>query len=242
MSTNDNVIAWLVPTACGTNADKTTHMAENMFRVTDIASTPLLSSRLPSLLTARPQKAVQLSFDRSPKRPGSFVLGTDPRICDIILPRLEGISPQHCALGFDSEARLTLEDFSDSGTQVWYDWESVGDMRDHTWILASAPGTSQHITIDIQGVRFRLVLGDFHERDRAAYVSKVDAFCQQPPWADGLAAGWDRFSLAPIAPLFAAAPLFQHIFVKGLAEEEPRGEIYLWNLSKPWEPMVKASA
>lgn len=138
-----------------------------------------------------------------------------------------------------------LNDFSERGTQVWYDWESNGDQTDYTWILSSGaehgfPSMVQRITVDVQGVRFQIVVND-HSKDWEAYHEKVDDFLRQPLWSQGLSAGWDRDSIMPVAPLFSRVPLFQHIFVKALGEE-PVGEVYLWNLSRPWEPMVKAAA
>lgn len=239
-----STIAWLVPTMRGSHADKASCMAENAFRSVPIFSSPYLSSRLPNLITSRPDYAIRLGFDQAPKRPGSFVLGTDPSVCDVVLPRLPGISSQHCALAFDAESRLVLDDFSEKGTQVWYDWDSNGDRTDYSWVLSSGashgfPGAVQRIVVDIQGVRFQVVVDD-HSADWDSYEASVDAFCQEPSWVDGLTLGWDRVSLAPIAPLFAAAPLFQHIYVKSIGED-PVGEFYLWNLARPWEPMVKAA-
>ncbi|KAK7402445.1 hypothetical protein QQX98_011806 [Neonectria punicea] len=245
MSSPSDVIAWLVPTARGSFADKATHLPSNDFRAVSTASSPILASRLPNLITSKPAKAIQLSFNNAPKRPGSFVLGSDPAHCDVVLPSLPGIAPRHCALSFDAEARLVLNDFSHCGTQVWYDWESNGDQTDYTWILSSGyshgfPNTVQRITIDIQGVRFQVIVND-HEADWDAYREKVDAFLQQPAWIDGLSFGWDRASITPVAPLFSSVPLFQHIFVKSLGDE-PVGEVYLWNMARPWEPMVRAAA
>jgi len=245
MTSHENIIAWLVPTARGTSADKATNMPENMFRTVPTTSSPYLTSRLPNLIASRPQNAIVVSFDQTPKRPGRFVLGTDPRCCDIILPAMPGVARQHCSLSFDSESRLILQDTSAQGTQVWYDWESIGDRTDHTWILRSAPGTTQRTTVDIQGLRFQVVPNDdYPGRDVKAYEEKVEAFCRQPEWTEGLTDGWDRASVAPVLPLFAAEPLFRHIFVKGLGggDEQTRGEIYLWNMARPWEPMVKAAA
>lgn len=245
MSSPQNIIAWLVPTARGSYADKATNMAENAHRAISTSSSDFLSSHLPDLKTSRPQKAVQLTFDQAPKRPGSFVLGTDPHRCDVVLPKLPGISSQHCSLGFDGENRLVLDDFSERGTQVWYDWDSVGDKTDYSWILSSGgtqgfPDAVRRITIDIQGVRFHLVVND-HSADWDAYKTRVDTFCAQPNWVDGLTYGWDRASVDPVMPLFSATPLFKHIFVKSLGDK-PVGEFYIWNLARPWEPMVKATA
>ncbi|KAI5457459.1 hypothetical protein BGZ63DRAFT_394792 [Mariannaea sp. PMI_226] len=245
MSNSSNIIAWLVPTARGSFADKATQLACNDFRSVSTDSSPILTARLPNLVTSKPAKAIQLSFDQAPKRPGSFVLGSDPAHCDVVLPSLPGISPRHCALSFDAEGRLVLNDYSDRGTQVWYDWESNGDQTDYTWILSSGnsdgfPSTVQRITIDIQGVRFQIVVND-HSADWDTYRENVHAFVQQPAWTDGLTSGWDRASIDPVAPLFSTTPMFQHIFVKSLGDE-PVGEMYLWNLARPWEPMVKAAA
>jgi hypothetical protein len=249
-NTLDNVIAWLVPTARGSYADKATHMPENAFRTVSTAlpspAADFLASRLPALQTSRPQRALQLRFDQAPKRPGgSFVLGTDPHGCDVVLPKLPGIAPRHCSIGFDEQGRLVLDDFSDRGTQVWYDWDSVGDKAGHSWVLSSGsqhgfPDAVRRITVDVQGVRFQIVVND-HSADWDTYHASVDAFCAPPAWSDGLTLGWDRGSLAPIVPLFSAAPLFQHIFVKDLGEKQV-GEFYVWNLSRPWEPIVKATA
>lgn len=240
-----DIIAWLVPTARKSLADKTTYLACNISRTVQTTSSTTLTSRLPNLLGSRPSRAIQLSFDSPPKRPGSFVIGSDPSKCDVVLPTMPGIDGRHCELSFDAEGRLVLNDYSQAGTQVWYDWESNGDQTDYTWILSSGaqqgfPSMVQRITVDIQGVRFQVVVND-HSDDWDAYHDKVEDFVRQPAWSQGLSAGWDRGSITPVAPLFSNAPLFQHILVKALGEE-PVGEVYLWNLARPWEPMVKAAA
>lgn len=246
MGAQDNVIAWLVPTARGTSADKATNKLENRHLTTPTTTEgSFLSSRLPALSANSPAKALAISFGQAPKRPGSFVLGTDPERCDVVLPAIPGVSPQHCSLSFDAESRLVLNDFSEKGTQVWYDWDSNGDQTEYTWILSSGsshgfPSLVNRIVVDIQGVRFQIIVND-HSKNWDSYHEKVEKFCQQPAWAAELSVGWDRASIAPVAPLFSVAPLFQHIFVKSL-NDDLAGGMYLWNLAKPWEPMVKAAA
>ncbi|KAF5018969.1 hypothetical protein F66182_9032 [Fusarium sp. NRRL 66182] len=240
-----NVIAWLVPTARNSLADKATHLPSNISRAVLTSSSPTLTSSIPNLLASRPPRALKLSFDSPPKRPGSFVIGSDPITCDVVLPSMPGIDARHCELSFDAEGRIVLNDFSQAGTQVWYDWESNGDQTDYTWILSSGseqgfPSMVQRITVDIQGVRFQIVVNN-HSADWDAYHDKVEDFTRRPSWSEGLSAGWGRASVTPIPPLFANAPLFQHILVKALGDE-PMGEVYLWNLARPWEPMVKAAA
>jgi hypothetical protein len=237
MSNTQDIIAWLVPTTRGTSADKATNLPANTQRTISTSSSSHLSSKLSNILpNSLPQKAIQLCFSQPPRQPGSFVLGTDPNCCDVLLPQMPGISAQHCAISFDAESRLVLDDFSERGTQVWYDWECSGDQRDYSWVLSSLPGfpsTAQRIAVDIQGVRFQVIVND-HSADWEAYKSKVDDFCEQTqvPWTDDFA--WDP------SPSTHVQPLIQHIFVKG-PDGEPTGEVYLWDMSRPWEPMIRAT-
>ncbi|PTB68473.1 hypothetical protein BBK36DRAFT_1112738 [Trichoderma citrinoviride] len=240
MTSHHDIIAWLVPTALHSWADKATQLPENASRI--ISYTPSyahLCSRLSNLTHNIPGRAIQLSFSQPPKRPGSFIIGTDPRTCDIVLPRVEGISKQHCALTFDAHSRLVLSDFSERGTQVWYDWESNGDRTDYSWLLSSAcssefPSMVQRITVDIQGVRFQVVVND-HSADWDAFRERVDRFCEQPCWEDE--SSWVDASTV----LSSTVTPFQPVVVRDTTRE-PYGEVYLWNLARPWEPMVKASA
>jgi hypothetical protein len=248
-----NIIAWLVPTARGSYADKAASMPENTLRSVPTAASPFLASHLPDLASSRPARAIQLAFDRPPRgRPGSFVLGADPARCDVVLPSRPGVAPRHCAVAFDAEARLVLHDFSDRGTQVWYDWDCIGDRADHSWLLspgagAGFPAAVRRVTIDIQGVRFQLVVND-HSANWDAYRARVDAFSAQPaalfdscPSPGPLVSSPCSAAVGPVVPLLSAVPLFKHIFVKSLGEK-PVGEFYVWNLARPWEPMVKATA
>ncbi|KAF4120079.1 FHA domain [Geosmithia morbida] len=243
MTSHQDVIAWLVPTARGTSSDKATQMPENMSRTIDISSSstsPYLTSHISNLSTAticRPERALQLTFDQPLKRRGRIVLGTDARTCDLSLPRVAGVDGQHCTISFDSQSRLVLQDTSTRGTQVWYGSESSGDKTNHIWVLS---GSTQRVTIDIQGLRFHIVVNEYPGKDPVAYQAKVDEFSLQPPWADLITPDWDRASVDPVLPLFTSQPLFRHIFVKGVVHDEGRGELYLWNMARPWEPMVKA--
>lgn len=224
---NNDIIAWLVPTTRGSSADKATTLSANTPHTISPSSSKYLSSQLSDLST-KPQRAIQLTFRHEPRQPGRFILGTDPNCCDIVLPRARGISAQHCAISFDAQARLVLDDFSEAGTQVWFGWECSGDRRDYSWVL-SGGASSQRVVIDIQGVRFQVIVPE-HD-DWQAYTARVDAFCEQPP-LDAFTAEW--------ASVYSE-PLIQHVFVKGHGGE-PTGEVYLWDMSRPWEPMVRASA
>lgn len=245
-----DIIAWLVPAPNCPAAAQAVAMSENASRRVPCAESPFLSSRIKSSLLASgpPKHALALTFTtQPPKRHGRFIIGTDARRCDVVLPTVPGVAGQHCSVGFDGLARVTFDDFSDVGTQVWYDWDCAGDLRDHSWPLSSGytegfPGQVQCITVDIQGVRFQVVVND-HSEDKEAFAAKVDALCaQEEPKAAQLEALWaEPQCVSPLSTLNFSVPALRHIIVKSLGNE-PTDEVYLWDMERPWEPMVKAAA
>lgn len=127
---------------------------------------------------------------------------------------------------------------------------------------AAPPAMPPRIVIDIQGASFQLIPNvPLAASDPAAYRAKVESFCapqSQPPASvpqcpppDPLAssmpwlvddpalaaADWVRKSLLSGSP----PRVFKHVVVKA---HDPVAvqEVYLWNVARPWEPMVRASA
>lgn len=247
MTPSQDIIAWLVPAPNCLAAEKAVHMSENASYLVPCAETDFLSSRIKtSLLTSGPPRhALALTFTaRPPRRHGRFVIGTDAGQCDIVLPKLDGIAPQHCSIGYDGLSRLTLDDFSETGTQVWYDWDCAGDQRDYSWVLTSGytdgfPGNVQCITVDIQGIRLQVIAND-HSSDKEAFAAKVDTLCaQSEPAAAQLEALWGEPQCTPLNTLaFSALPILRHIIVKSLGSNFD-DEVYIWDMERPWEPMVK---
>lgn len=194
-----NVIAWLLPSSTNQPAIEAVRLPQNTNR--RIAAIPAAfdPSPLPSpnpdntinpslltkkasssSLTSKPRPALELSFANPPKNQTGFVLGTDAD-CDIVLPRLPGISPRHCALTFDAERRLVLRDTSAAGTAVWYDGASNGDRARESWVLSAGctygfPAMVDRIVIDIQTVRFQVIVNDWHLVDPEAYLRNVEDF------------------------------------------------------------------
>ncbi|KAM3515065.1 hypothetical protein MY11210_001303 [Beauveria gryllotalpidicola] len=251
MTSPQDIIAWLVPAPNCPAAEKAVIMPENASRLTLCAETVFLSSRIRTSLLADgpPRHALALTFTgQPPRRHGRFVIGTDARHCDIVLPKLDGIAPQHCSVGFDDLSRLTLDDSSETGTQIWYDWDCAGDQRHYSWILTSGytdgfPSNVRCITVDIQGVRFQIIAND-HSSEKEAFAEKVAALCaQSEPDAAQIDALWSEPPCTSPLNIFAFPPLpvLRHIVVKSLGEN-PSDEVYLWDMCRPWEPMVKASA
>ena len=226
-----NIIAWLVPTTPGSSADKATKLVDNTLFTVPVSSHKRLSSRITDLVGGKPQRGIQLSFDQQTRQPGRFTFGTDPALCDVLLPPMPHISSQHCSITFDSESRLVLNDFSEHGTQVWYDWDCCGDQTDYTWVLSSGQHSEvfqsnvSRVVMDIQGARFQVILNEQSD-DWPAFQGKVEAFCELPTCLD-----------IAVEPLLF---LFQHVAVKGYGGTAC--EVYIWNLARPWEPMVKAAA
>lgn len=251
MISSHDVIAWLVPASNCPAAAAAVTMPENASHKVSCSGSEYLSSRIKrSLLdNGPPQHVLALTFTANPpKRHGRFVIGSDARHCDIVLPKTMGVSGQHCSIGFDGLSRLTVDDFSEAGTQVWYDWDCAGDQSNYSWVLSSGytagfPSQVQCITLDIQGVRFQIVVND-HSSDKETFAAKVDALgAQSEPAAAQLDELWaEPQCTSPLNTLsFSSIPALRHIIVKSL-DNSPDDAVYVWDMERPWEPMVKASA
>ncbi|ROT41681.1 hypothetical protein SODALDRAFT_331452 [Sodiomyces alkalinus F11] len=257
-------IAWLIPSAGNRWAFQATRIPANSARRVNLA--PLVTrANLDSIpedpeedfLSEKenenenetcvspmfPRVGLGISFDHKPKGSRGFVIGTDPHTCDIVLPRVRGISRRHCYLTFDSDKRLILRDTSKHGTAVWYDGHSNGDQRRATWVLSSGmsygfPAMVNKIVIDIQGVRFQIVVNEClpHLEE---YQDLVDDFLSS------IAAASVAASFAPSRPSLVPAPLRiqRPVFVKyTIPSDDGTQSDYLWNAAKPWEPLVKVAS
>jgi hypothetical protein len=254
-----NTIAWLIPSAGNQRALEAVQMTENLPRLVTSAASPrglgialdAISENLPPPSLSGLEEwnrdlvhetrqcpnptemALKLTFDNGPKGEHGFIFGTDAEVCDIVLPNLPGVSRQHCYISFDDQQRLILKDISRRGTAVWYDGSSTGDRPQGSWMLGNG-GTSgfpervKKIVLDIQSIRFQIVVKE-PSADLEAYTRRVDDF---------LKATTARQE-STIASLVDLDP--QPVFIKyRLAVEDGLPpDTYLWNLSRPWEPMVK---
>lgn len=246
-NTFSNTIAWLIPSAGNRWAAEAMRMPQNSPRRIDVS--PCFDS-IPEddesssekendtvLSVKPPRSALSLSFDRKPRGLRGFVIGTDPKSCDIVLPKVRGVSRRHCHITFDAEKRLVLRDTSKHGTAVWYDGHSNGDRRQYSWLLSSGfsygfPSSVGRIVIDIQTIRFQIVVNaclpqsDFYQAQVDDFLASVSPVSLLP----------GRDSLMP-APLQIQRPVFVKYTIA--VDEDAAPETYLWNASKPWEPMVK---
>lgn len=260
-----HTIAWLIPSAGNRWAYQATHMPANSARRINL--TPLVTgSSLDCIPEEDPQEdflsekeydnenetcvspmfprtGLDLSFDKMPKGSRGFVIGTDPRTCDIVLPRVRGISRRHCYLTFDADKRLILRDTSKHGTAVWYDGHSNGDRRRATWVLSSGmsygfPAMVNDIAIDIRGIRFRVVVNEWLPQ-LEEYQDLVDDFLSS------VAAASFPASFSPSRPSLVPAPLRiqRPVFIRyTIPSDDGSQSDYLWNTSKPWEPLVKVAS
>lgn len=106
-------------------------------------------------------EGLQLTFTLGPKAAPGFYIGTDDRLCDIVLPRLASISRQHCLLTFDEEGRLIVRDCSKHGTIVEYDGKGRERRRNFTWIIGGQSGPDKTETIVIEfntKLRFQILV------------------------------------------------------------------------------------
>ncbi|KAI3553443.1 hypothetical protein CABS01_12028 [Colletotrichum abscissum] len=137
-------------------------------------------SSLEASLT-KPRPALSLTFTSPPKSNPGFVLGTDPALADILLPSLPGIAPAHCHITFDASHRLVLVDTSHTGTAVWYDGASSGDRTRESWVLGAGssygfPSMVDRVVIDIQTVRFQVIINEAHVLRPEVYKENVETF------------------------------------------------------------------
>ncbi|KAK1675139.1 hypothetical protein BDP55DRAFT_552776 [Colletotrichum godetiae] len=202
---SSNVIAWLLPSSTNQPALETIRMPQNASRIVStipssyepIIQTPNPSQLPPttptidpSLLTksssfeaspTKPRPALSLTFTSPPKSNPGFILGTDPSLADILLPSLPGIAPAHCHITFDASHRLVLIDTSQTGTAVWYDGASTGDRTRESWVLSAGstygfPSMVDRVVIDIQTVRFQIILNEAHVLQPEIYAENVETF------------------------------------------------------------------
>ncbi|KAK1589936.1 uncharacterized protein LY79DRAFT_516990 [Colletotrichum navitas] len=261
---NTNVIAWLLPSSTNQPAIEAVRMPQNATRRVKAVpssydpvvqtpnpgaapSTPTID---PSVLTkssspsGTPRPALELSFTSPPRNHVGFVLGTDPDVCDVVLPSLSGISPVHCHITFDADRRLALRDTSEAGTAVWYDGASSGDRRRESWALSAGctyafPAMVDRVVVDIQTVRFQVLVNESHMLRPDAYRDSVDAFMAS------LASGCiddvddgDRMDFLPFVPSVVPPMYVKYLLA---SDDGAPPETYLWNTTRPWEPMIKVA-
>ncbi|CAI4212281.1 unnamed protein product [Parascedosporium putredinis] len=225
------------------------------FTTTASTSTSSVTSLCGPFGSSAPAPALQLRFSHKPKSHLGFLLGTDASACDIVLPKLPGISRRHCYITFDTESRLVLRDTSKNGTAVWYDHHSNGDRRGASWVLSSGgsygfPDSVRRIVIDIQTVRFQIVV-NAPLLDIDGYVQRVDDFLVGLAQRRGLpssSAEVESGELRDIAPLFSAtrgtSPGRSARYVKYTLEAEDGAsppQTFLWNTARPWDPVIPVS-
>ncbi|KAK1993827.1 hypothetical protein LX36DRAFT_232907 [Colletotrichum falcatum] len=201
---NTNVIAWLLPSSTNQPAIEAVRMPQNASRRVDgvpssydpVVQTPNPDAAEPTIdpslltrsassgttaTTTTPRPALELSFAKPPRNAVGFVLGADPDVADVVLPPLPGIAPAHCHISFDADRRLVLRDTSDAGTAVWYDGASTGDRRRESWALSAGctyafPAMVDRLVVDVQNVRFQVLVNEAHLLRPDAYRDSVDAF------------------------------------------------------------------
>lgn len=222
-----NAIAYLIPSYGNTHAQQTIKSPQN---------TNLHTPSLPSSATANTSlnpstpytgPALRLSFSHTPPSPQGFLLGTDPA-CDVVLPSLPGISRRHCYITFDAGYRLVLRDISKNGTAVWFGHRCEGDRRGAEWVLGGEGKEQGRVVIDVQGVRFQVVVNERGE----GYRQRVDEF---------LARLEERDAVVP--PLFSVVSWErrgrERTFVKHTFLEEGKSpQTFLWNVARPWDPVI----
>lgn len=245
----EDLIACLYPYDEGKNgyALRALNIPHNSSRLVDAENTlPELDGRDSRESTAPPDdsganikhvrysEGLQLLFTHGPKSVPGFVLGTDANSCDIVLPRLKGISRRHCYLTFDAERRLILRDCSTNGTIVEYNGKG-GEKRSHfTWILRGheIPDKTKTIVIQIHAaLSLQIVVAQPTYPD--IYYENVDVFLEQTAASASLPFG----ALGIQSAASTVAPSETHTPSQGriLLEQETLGRGSFAVVTRVWD-------
>lgn len=228
-----DAIAYLIPSYGNSHAQQTIKSLQNANLLAPSLPPSAIANNTTSLNPSTPyaSPALRLTLTHTPS-PEGFLLGTDPA-CDVVLPQLPGISRRHCYITFDAGYRLVLRDVSKNGTAVWFGHRCEGDRRGAEWVLGGEGKDEGRVVVDVQGVRFQIVVNQF-AADREGYRQRVDDF---------LARVAERESVAP--PLFSGLSWGrtererERAFIKHTFLDEGKGpQTFLWNVARPWDPVI----
>ncbi|KAK3333491.1 kinase-like domain-containing protein [Cercophora scortea] len=136
---------------------------------------------------------LELRFSGVPRTSSGLVFGTDPT-CDIILPKVSGISKRHFALTFkrkfpDGFPRLIVRDLGSSfGTVVTYNNRGNESRSRFDWIIAgfSIPNDATEIVVQPHpDLKLQVVVAR-HDISSPVYIGNVAWFCQGAAAAENL--------------------------------------------------------
>ena len=167
-----------------------------------------------------------LDFRQQFKSPGRICVGSDPRLCDVLLTskrRQLNISGLHFYVSFDHQYRLVVEDVSSGGTIVSYGKQAKHQRRHHfPWTLLSDYGEII-ITIPQKKAKTKLAFRvHFPNRDdwyEEYYQIKAAEFMAKAQGARGVLSILDRLALpsceTSIAPSEALSPNHRPVYLDG---------------------------
>ena len=139
------------------------------------------SSRESTPAVDQPKSQIQLSFDNKPKDlEKGFVLGGDPRICDVFLgERGARFSGQHFCITFNERGEVIFKNKSRKEAQVNYNGENPSRRTQFTWILFD---TYQNIKITVgeeDDLIFKVEWPENRDSCRAEYEAHRDAYFEE---------------------------------------------------------------
>jgi hypothetical protein len=140
---------------------------------------------------------LELRFSDVPRTSSGLVFGFE-RTCDIVLPKMPGISKRHFALTYknefeDGRHRLIVRDLgSRSGTVVTYDGQGEGERRSKfDWIIDgfdATKKTEQFIVELHEHLKFRIIVAR-HDITSPVYIENVERFRRGAAAAEDLLRG-----------------------------------------------------
>ncbi|KAE9968652.1 hypothetical protein EG328_007338 [Venturia inaequalis] len=157
--------------------------------------TPQLSGRFSRETTAEPEEdtskkmndldklhSIQLTFDDPILKNGEGIMfGWNPDTCDIVMPKIRGISREHCYLTFNDRRQLMVRDRSTNGTTVTYNGQGRTCKKNFTWIIGGDDFLESFKVIILElheRVKFQIVVPPF-DPDSYAHMDHVAGFKAQ---------------------------------------------------------------
>ncbi len=185
---------------------------------------------------------LEFRFSGGPKTSHGLVFGTDKN-CDIVLPRIPGISSHHFTLTFDELYRPIVKDFGSlCGINITYDNQGGEQRRDFRWIVGGHEVPCEKTAIIIEVVKSRLtfqIVVSHHDINSQLYMDSVDRFKRGTAGTENL---FGRLDLPPETehPTGTRTPSIGAIFLRKKLGEGGFGAVtHLWNVSTAEECALK---
>lgn len=140
---------------------------------------------------------LEVRFSHAPRTSLGLVFGTDENICDVVLPKIKGVSKRQVALTYknnfpDGYSRLVVRDLGSTfGTIVTYDGKGGKRRSEFEWVLDGfhLPNDTKAFILQLhEKLQFRIIVAH-HNITTPVYANNVERFRQGAANPQGLLRG-----------------------------------------------------